>query len=117
VLAEFPFVGIEELADHLLRHVAAEFGERRRAHRARTARDVRTQFGQRHRPLPSAFAHAIDRRDHVRRAVEQGAVEVEQRKPGEMPGFGTRDPGPEQLPVPGPWSPIHAVHGFTAQAR
>ena len=41
------------------------------------------QLGQLHRCLRACRTHAVDGGDHVRRAVEQGAVEVEQHQPRE----------------------------------
>ena len=69
--------------------------KRRGQHGARALGDMRPQQVQRHRRYAPRGAHPVGGGQHVRRAVQQRAVQVEQG--------GTREP--------------RRRHGFTAQAR
>ena len=78
VMAQRTLVAVEELGNPALAFVVGNVRESRRDHRACALRDVRTQLFQRHWRLAARGAHRVDRRDHVRRTVEQRPVEVEQ---------------------------------------
>ncbi len=57
-----------------------ELGKGHAEHRTRTFGDHRTQRSQRNWRTPTRIQHGVNGREHVRRAVQQGAIQIEQHR-------------------------------------
>ena len=85
VLADFLLVGIQEQRHQRITFDYIELREGHGQHRPRTLRHLRADLRQRHRWHAVRSTQAVGGSQHVRRTVQQRAIQVEQgstREPG-----------------------------------
>jgi len=87
---EFFLVDLQEARNHRLARIRIEPWKAGGEHRACTFGHVRTQRIQCDHGFATLDQHAVERRDEVRRTVEQRAVEIEQDQRGKTQARGLR---------------------------